>query len=66
MHQTVATLIGRFMTEREPADVDRIATVAIQIVRGMMPLITEAPDPATRDALTAELRTALTGYLTRA
>jgi hypothetical protein len=66
MHQTVATLIARFMTEREPADVDRIATVAIQIVRGMMPLITEAPDPATRDALTAELRTALAGYLTRA
>ncbi|MER6940710.1 hypothetical protein ABT284_23460, partial [Nocardioides sp. NPDC000441] len=66
MHQTVATLIGRFMTEREPADVDRVATVAIQIVRGMMPLITEAPDPATRDALTAELRTALAGYLTRA
>lgn len=66
MHQTVATLIARFMTERESADVDRIATVAIQIVRGMMPLITEAPDPATREALTAELRTALAGYLTRA
>ena len=66
MHQTVATLIGRFMTGCEPADVDRVATVAIQIVRGMMPLITEAPDPATRDALTAELRAALVGYLTRA
>ncbi|MFD4328150.1 TetR/AcrR family transcriptional regulator [Nocardioides sp. NPDC058538] len=66
MHQTVATLIARFMTERDPADVDRIATVAIQIVRGMMPLITEAPDPASRDALMAELRTALAGYLNRA
>nr|WP_246401690.1 TetR/AcrR family transcriptional regulator [Jiangella mangrovi] len=64
-----AALLGRvtaLLAARSPgrpeADVERTATVAIQLVRAMMPLIAAA-DGAHRDALVGELRAVLHGYL---
>ncbi|TDE93992.1 TetR/AcrR family transcriptional regulator [Occultella glacieicola] len=64
IHQRVADLIALLVPDRPPEGVARTATVAIQLVRAMTPLITEAEGPE-RDALTAELREALVGYLRR-
>lgn len=62
IHHRVAALLTRLFPDRADAEIARIATVAIQIVRGMMPLITDASG-ADRDALARELHHALTGYL---
>ena len=62
IHQSVAQLLGLVLSDRQPDEVARIATVAIQLVRGMVPLITDATGTE-RDALTAELRSVLLGYL---
>ncbi|MBZ2196678.1 TetR/AcrR family transcriptional regulator [Occultella gossypii] len=64
IHHRVADLIAHFMPDRALDDIARIATVSIQLVRGMTPLITEADGPE-RDALTAELRTAVISYLSQ-
>ncbi|MFE6649020.1 TetR/AcrR family transcriptional regulator [Nocardioides sp. NPDC057772] len=58
----VEILVPRF-PGRSAEEVDLIATVAIQIVRGMTPLLLDAPDEATRAALAAQLRTAVLSYL---
>lgn len=62
IHQSVAQLLGLVLSDHQPDEVARIATVAIQLVRGMVPLITDATGTE-RDALTAELRRVLLGYL---
>ncbi|CAM3422865.1 TetR/AcrR family transcriptional regulator [Occultella aeris] len=62
IHHRVAALIALLMPDRAKDDVARTATVAIALVRGMTPLITEADEPE-RDALTAELRAVLVAYL---
>jgi AcrR family transcriptional regulator len=58
----VQILVPRF-PGRAREEVDLIATVAVQIVRGMTPLLLEAPDEAARAALAAQLRTAVLSYL---
>lgn len=62
IHHRVTELIGIVLPDRSHADTARVATVAIQLVRGLMPLITDASEPE-RDALTAELRAVLASYL---
>ncbi|WP_307357396.1 TetR/AcrR family transcriptional regulator [Microbacterium murale] len=62
IHQSVAHLLGLVLSDHQPADVARIATVVIQLVRGMVPLITDATG-AERDALMAELRSVLLSYV---
>ncbi|WP_420112535.1 TetR family transcriptional regulator [Pseudactinotalea sp.] len=62
IHERVVDLLGLVMPDRPHGELVRTATVAIQIVRGMTPLITDASGPE-RDALSAELRTVLISYL---
>jgi AcrR family transcriptional regulator len=62
IHHRVTELIGAILPDRSNEGVARVATVAIQLVRGMMPLIANASEPE-RDALTAELRAVLASYL---
>ncbi len=62
IHARVAELVGILLPESTPVAVARIATVMIQQVRAMTPLIVEAGD-SERDALAHELHKALVGYL---
>ncbi|MFE6924845.1 TetR/AcrR family transcriptional regulator [Nocardia sp. NPDC057663] len=62
LHARFETLLGVAFPELAPDDRRRATTVAIQLVRGMMPLIVEA-DPAQRPALVDELRLVLRSYL---
>lgn len=62
IHTRVAELVALLLPDRPRAEITRIATVAMQIVRGMIPLIVEASGPE-RDALTSELRAVLVSYL---
>ena len=62
IHERVAALIGVLLPEMRADDVARVATVTIQQVRAMTPLIVEA-DESERDALALELHKALVGYL---
>ncbi len=62
IHHRVAELIGLLLPDRSHEEVARIATVTIQLVRSMMPLIADASGPE-RDALTTELHAVLTSYL---
>jgi AcrR family transcriptional regulator len=62
IHTRVHALVSQLLPEHDPAETTRMATVAIQIVRGMMPLIIEADD-AGASALTEELRLVLVSYL---
>ncbi|WP_460999647.1 TetR/AcrR family transcriptional regulator [Streptomonospora sediminis] len=64
IHERVAALIAGLLPDHPPEDVARMATVMIQLVRGMVPLITEAGEQE-RDALAAELHEVLVGYLRR-
>lgn len=63
VHASIAELLVPRFPGRPREQVDLIATVAVQIVRGMTPLLLEAPDEATRAALSAQLRTAVLSYL---
>ncbi|UFU05325.1 TetR/AcrR family transcriptional regulator [Ruania halotolerans] len=64
VHARVRTLVSDLLPDSAPKESDRIATVAIQIVRGMMPLIADADaDHEDTEALTEELRRVLIGYL---
>ncbi|MBO0607823.1 TetR/AcrR family transcriptional regulator [Myceligenerans salitolerans] len=62
LHARVHALISQLLPGVAPDESARVATVAIQLVRGMMPLITEA-DGDEAEALAAELHRALVGYL---
>lgn len=64
VREWVAEQVARLLPDAPADQVARIATVATQLVRGMVPLITSA-EGAERDALIAELRTSLVGYLSR-
>jgi AcrR family transcriptional regulator len=63
MHRQVAAAIGALIPSLSDAELDRTVTVAIHLVRGMMPPIVAAEGPA-RDALVGELKTVLVSYLT--
>ncbi|TDC50126.1 TetR/AcrR family transcriptional regulator [Jiangella ureilytica] len=58
----VAALVSSRAPGLPPDVVERTATVAVQLVRAMMPLIVAADEPQ-RDALVGELRAVLHGYL---
>ncbi|PZF84383.1 TetR/AcrR family transcriptional regulator [Jiangella anatolica] len=58
----VTTLVAARAPQLPGEVVERTATVAIQLVRAMMPLIVAA-DGAEREALAGELRAVLHGYL---
>ncbi|WP_280400940.1 TetR/AcrR family transcriptional regulator [Nocardia carnea] len=62
IHHQVETLIGTIFPELSPADRSRTTAVAIQTLRGMMPMIVEAPE-SDRPALVEELRLVLRSYL---
>ncbi|WP_431958418.1 TetR/AcrR family transcriptional regulator [Nocardia lijiangensis] len=62
IHRQVETLVGSMFPELDPEDRHRTTTVAIQLLRGMMPLIVEADEPQ-RAALVEELRLVLRSYL---
>ncbi|MGI5216811.1 TetR/AcrR family transcriptional regulator [Nocardia sp. CA-290969] len=62
IHQQVETLIGTIFPGLTPEDRSRTTAVAIQTLRGMMPMIVEAPE-SDRPALTEELRLVLRSYL---
>jgi AcrR family transcriptional regulator len=58
----VAALLSLRAPDLPPDVVERTATVAVQLVRAMMPLIVAADEPD-RSALVGELRAVLHGYL---
>lgn len=62
LHGRVHALVAELLPGTAAEESARVATVAIQLVRAMTPLITEADD-ATAAELTAELRRVLVGYL---
>ncbi|MGV9820602.1 TetR/AcrR family transcriptional regulator [Nocardia xishanensis] len=62
VHVQVESLVGSVFPELAPEDRHRATTVAIQLLRGMMPLIVDA-DEAQRPALVDELRLVLRSYL---
>ncbi|MEU2258334.1 TetR/AcrR family transcriptional regulator [Nocardia xishanensis] len=62
VHVQVESLVGSVFPELAPGDRHRATTVAIQLLRGMMPLIVDA-DEAQRPALVDELRLVLRSYL---
>ncbi|WP_336083417.1 TetR/AcrR family transcriptional regulator [Nocardia sp. SSK8] len=62
LHARFEALLGAAFPELGPEDRQCATTVAIQLVRGMMPLIVEA-DAERRPALVAELRLVLRSYL---
>ncbi|MGW6424929.1 TetR/AcrR family transcriptional regulator [Nocardia sp. NPDC055053] len=62
LHARFEALLGVAFPELAPEDRQRATIVAIQLVRGMMPLIVDA-DPAQRPALVDELRLVLRSYL---
>lgn len=62
IHHRVTELIGSFLPGRPPGEIARLATVTIQLVRGMTPLIVDAEGPE-RDAMAAELRAVVVSYL---
>lgn len=62
LHLRFEALIGAAFPELAPEDRLRATTVAIQLVRAMMPLIVEA-DQDQRPALAEELRLVLRSYL---
>ncbi|MGK8523648.1 hypothetical protein ACRS6B_19820 [Nocardia asteroides] len=62
IHGQVETLIGIALPEIATAQRRQVTTVAIQLLRGMMPMIVEADEPL-RSALTEELRLVLRSYL---
>ncbi|WP_067846105.1 TetR/AcrR family transcriptional regulator [Nocardia lijiangensis] len=62
IHRQVETLVGSVFPELDHEDRHRTTTVAIQLLRGMMPLIVEADEPQ-RPALVEELRLVLRSYL---
>lgn len=63
VHAGIVDLVASRFPDRGRDEVDLVATVATQIVRGMMPLLLDAPDEATRAALSQQLRLALLAYL---
>ncbi|MFI5717858.1 TetR/AcrR family transcriptional regulator [Nocardia sp. NPDC051750] len=62
IHRQVETLIGAIFPELSPEDRSRTTAVAIQTLRGMMPMIVDAPE-SDRPALVEELRLVLRSYL---
>ncbi|GAA4909010.1 TetR family transcriptional regulator [Stackebrandtia albiflava] len=62
IHGKVGGLLAVLLPELSTKDLERATSVAIQLVRGMMPLIVAA-DPAARPALVTDLRNVLVGYL---
>lgn len=62
IHQRVAELVGLRLPHLPGDEVARVATVTIQLVRGMIPLIAGASGDE-REVLTAELRSVVVGYL---
>lgn len=62
LHGRVAAILAARSPAADPEHVERAALVAIQLVRGMMPLVVAA-DGAERDALAAEMRRAVASYL---
>lgn len=62
IHRQVEALIGNALPEIEPTQRRQVTAVAIQLLRGMMPMIVEAAEPQ-RAQLTAELRLVLRSYL---
>lgn len=62
IHAQVADLIATFLPDRSRVDVARAATVAIQLVRAMTPLIAGASGDERR-ALVGELHAVLVSYL---
>lgn len=62
IHERVAVLVDGLLPDASSEAVARIATVMIQQVRAMTPLIVDADDQE-RDALSRELHKALVGYL---
>ncbi|RLV55103.1 TetR/AcrR family transcriptional regulator [Aeromicrobium phragmitis] len=62
IHERVAALVAGLLADRPPEDTGRIATVTIQLVRAMMPLICEATN-GTREALGRELHQVVVSYL---
>ncbi|RBO83037.1 TetR family transcriptional regulator [Nocardia puris] len=62
IHRQVETLIGAVFPELTPDDRSRTSAVAIQTLRGMMPMIVDAPE-SERPAMVAELRLVLRSYL---
>ncbi|GAA1865963.1 TetR/AcrR family transcriptional regulator [Myceligenerans crystallogenes] len=65
IHGRVAELVGRLLPGRPDGEVARVATVSIQLVRGMIPLVTGADDGREREAMIAELHTVVVSYLRR-
>lgn len=62
VHRSVAQAISAQIPILTAAELDRTVTVAVHIVRGMMPPIVAA-EGADRGELVAELKTVLIGYL---
>ncbi|MFC4374770.1 TetR/AcrR family transcriptional regulator [Nocardia halotolerans] len=62
IHQQVEALVGALFPDITAKQRTRTAAVAIQTLRGMMPMIIDAPDDE-RPALVAELRLVLRSYL---
>lgn len=62
IHRRVESLIGAIFPELTPEDRSRTSAVAIQTLRGMMPMIVDAPE-SDRPALVDELRLVLRSYL---
>ena len=69
LHAATAGRVTALLTARSPGaspdDVGRVAVVTIQLVRGMMPLVADAPDDE-RAAFAVELRRAVVSYLAAA
>ncbi|MFO7293601.1 MAG: TetR/AcrR family transcriptional regulator [Actinomycetes bacterium] len=64
LRRRVSAAVGRLLPGFSDAERDRVVTVAIQMVRGMMSLIVQADEPS-RTALVEELEELLVSYLER-
>lgn len=62
IHARVRHRLGTLLPQVESEELDRVATVAVQMVRGLMPLVVVAPE-GERDVVVGELETALSTYL---
>ncbi|MBE1875517.1 TetR/AcrR family transcriptional regulator [Myceligenerans pegani] len=65
IHGRVAELVGQLLPGRPADEVARVATVSIQLVRGMIPLITGAAGEREREVMTGELHVVVVSYLRR-
>ncbi|MCP2280941.1 transcriptional regulator, TetR family [Nocardia amikacinitolerans] len=62
LHERFEALVGSVFPDLDPPNRHRVTTIAIQLLRGLMPLIVEA-DADERPTLVDELRVVLRSYL---